>query len=57
MMFSSHPGADWADAIEARNDARRQENTRVAEFYNRKAKEQEELEAAQVRAEKARSRP
>lgn len=50
MSFALHPGGACAEAIEARNDARREESAQVAAHYNARAKEQEEREADQARA-------
>jgi hypothetical protein len=56
MVFAPTPGADWAAHIEARSQARREENARVAAYYKAQAKEREEREAAEARAHRTRPR-
>jgi hypothetical protein len=53
MVSMSQLGADWAEAIEARNQARREESARAAAYYKAAAKEREEREAARDRAQSA----
>jgi len=49
MSFSPGPGADWAEAVEARNSARRDENARVAAFHSAQSAERQERENAAIR--------
>ncbi len=51
-----HPGPNWAADVAARNQARREESARVANFYREQTKEQEARENAQVRAAAAERR-
>jgi hypothetical protein len=56
MAVPRGPSADWQRDIAERDRARHAEAQRVAAYYSNRAREKEERDAAQARAERQRMR-
>ena len=57
MPLPSHPGRDWAQAIEQRTRERQAESQRVAAYYANQTKTLEDKQNAEARAARERGRP